>query len=84
MATPPAGQTVQGLEDKIMKMKVTIVSGDQQDNNFITAVNHMTLKVWNSYTGQLLHVLMDHEDQVFVLEPHPLLEFYSLPIMMEM
>nr|XP_012997051.1 PH-interacting protein [Cavia porcellus] len=71
MATRPAGQTLQGIEDKITKMKVTMVAWDRHDNNVITAVNNMTLKVWNSYTGQLIHVLMGHEDEVFVLEPHP-------------
>ncbi|XP_040839594.1 PH-interacting protein isoform X3 [Ochotona curzoniae] len=71
MATRPAGQNLQGVEDKITKMKVTMVAWDRHDNTVITAVNNMTLKVWNSYTGQLIHVLMGHEDEVFVLEPHP-------------
>lgn len=39
-------------------MKVTMVAWDRHDNTVITAVNNMTLKVWNSYTGQLIHVLM--------------------------
>ncbi|VTJ82558.1 Hypothetical predicted protein [Marmota monax] len=64
-------QNLQGIEDKITKMKVTMVAWDRHDNTVITAVNNMTLKVWNSYTGQLIHVLMGHEDEVFVLEPHP-------------
>uniref|UniRef100_A0A8D0GIV0 Pleckstrin homology domain interacting protein n=1 Tax=Sphenodon punctatus TaxID=8508 RepID=A0A8D0GIV0_SPHPU len=71
MATRPTGQSVQGLEDKITKLKVTMVAWDRRDNSVITAVNNMTLKVWNSFTGQLIHVLMGHEDEVFVLEPHP-------------
>ncbi|KAM9003270.1 PH-interacting protein isoform X1 [Sarcophilus harrisii] len=71
MATRPAGQNMQGVEDKITKLKVTMVAWDRHDNTVITAVNNMTLKVWNSYTGQLIHVLMGHEDEVFVLEPHP-------------
>ncbi|KAG8516076.1 PH-interacting protein [Galemys pyrenaicus] len=58
MATRPAGQNLQGIEDKITKMKVTMVAWDRHDNTVITAVNNMTLKVWNSYTGQLIHVLM--------------------------
>ncbi|MGH0125533.1 UNVERIFIED_CONTAM: hypothetical protein FKN15_036267, partial [Acipenser sinensis] len=60
-----------GLEDKVTKVKVTMVAWDRHDNTVITAVNNLTLKVWNSYTGQLIHVLMGHEDEVFVLEPHP-------------
>lgn len=71
MATRPAGQNLQGIEDKITKMKVTMVAWDRHDSTVITAVNNMTLKVWNSYTGQLIHVLTGHEDEVFVLEPHP-------------
>ncbi|XP_029451437.1 PH-interacting protein isoform X2 [Rhinatrema bivittatum] len=71
MATRPTGHSVQGVEDKITKLKVTMVAWDRHDNTVITAVNNMTLKVWNSYTGQLIHILMGHEDEVFVLESHP-------------
>ncbi|XP_042316498.1 PH-interacting protein isoform X4 [Sceloporus undulatus] len=71
MATRPAGQNSQGIEDKITKLKVTMVAWDRHDSSVITAVNNMTLKVWNSFTGQLIHVLMGHEDEVFVLESHP-------------
>uniref|UniRef100_A0A8C1N4D8 Pleckstrin homology domain interacting protein n=1 Tax=Cyprinus carpio TaxID=7962 RepID=A0A8C1N4D8_CYPCA len=59
------------LEDKVTKLKVTMVAWDCNDNTVITAANNLTLKVWNSYTGNLIHVLMGHEDEVFVLEPHP-------------
>uniref|UniRef100_A0A671S7W9 PH-interacting protein n=1 Tax=Sinocyclocheilus anshuiensis TaxID=1608454 RepID=A0A671S7W9_9TELE len=52
-------------------IKVTMVAWDCNDNTVITAANNLTLKVWNSYTGNLIHVLMGHEDEVFVLEPHP-------------
>ncbi|XP_056421900.1 PH-interacting protein isoform X1 [Hyla sarda] len=69
MATRPSG--TQGVEDKATKLKVTMVAWDRHDTFVITAVNNMTLKVWNSYTGQLIHILMGHEDEVFVLESHP-------------
>uniref|UniRef100_A0A8D2M112 PH-interacting protein n=1 Tax=Varanus komodoensis TaxID=61221 RepID=A0A8D2M112_VARKO len=69
MATRPNLNS--GVEDKITKLKVTMVAWDRHDNSVITAVNNMTLKVWNSFTGQLIHVLMGHEDEVFVLESHP-------------
>uniref|UniRef100_A0AAR2K976 PH-interacting protein n=1 Tax=Pygocentrus nattereri TaxID=42514 RepID=A0AAR2K976_PYGNA len=55
----------------ITKLKVTMVAWDRHDNTVITAANNLTLKVWNSYTGSLIHILMGHEDEVFVLEPHP-------------
>ncbi|XP_068609556.1 PH-interacting protein [Brachionichthys hirsutus] len=59
------------LEDKVTKLKVTMVAWDRHDGAVITAANNLTLKVWNSTTGNLVHVLMGHEDEVFVLEPHP-------------
>ncbi|XP_034017957.1 PH-interacting protein [Thalassophryne amazonica] len=59
------------LEDKVTKLKVTMVAWDRHDSTVITAANNLTLKVWNSITGNLVHVLMGHEDEVFVLEPHP-------------
>ncbi|KAK5880368.1 hypothetical protein CesoFtcFv8_023403 [Champsocephalus esox] len=59
------------LEDKVTKLKVTMVAWDRHDGTVITAANNLTLKVWNSTTGSLVHVLMGHEDEVFVLEPHP-------------
>lgn len=34
-----------------------MVSWDRHDNTVITAVNNYLLKVWHSYTGQLLHIL---------------------------
>ncbi|XP_074535944.1 PH-interacting protein isoform X2 [Halichoeres trimaculatus] len=58
-------------EETYFKPKVTMVAWDRHDNTVITAVNNHLLKVWNSYTGQLLHILKGHEAEVFVLEPHP-------------
>ncbi|KAG7262048.1 hypothetical protein CRUP_017801 [Coryphaenoides rupestris] len=45
------------LEDKVTKLKVTMVAWDRHDGTVITAANNLTLK--------------GHEDEVFVLEPHP-------------
>ncbi|XP_021165006.2 bromodomain and WD repeat-containing protein 3 isoform X1 [Fundulus heteroclitus] len=58
-------------EESYFKPKVTMVAWDRHDNTVVTAVNNHLLKVWNSYTGQLLHILKGHEAEVFVLEPHP-------------
>ncbi|XP_072525328.1 bromodomain and WD repeat-containing protein 3 [Salminus brasiliensis] len=63
--------SVPAAEECFFKPKVTMVSWDCHDNTVITAVNNHLLKVWNSYTGQLLHVLKGHEAEVFVVEPHP-------------
>uniref|UniRef100_A0A8C3XWQ3 Bromodomain and WD repeat domain containing 1 n=1 Tax=Chelydra serpentina TaxID=8475 RepID=A0A8C3XWQ3_CHESE len=57
-------------EDRFMKPKVTMIAWNQNDDFVVTAVNNHLLKVWNSYTGQLLHD-MGHTDEVFVLETHP-------------
>ncbi|KAJ8400340.1 hypothetical protein AAFF_G00397230 [Aldrovandia affinis] len=58
-------------EESFFKPKVTMVSWDRHDSMLITAVNNHLLKVWNSFTGQLLHILKGHMAEVYVLEPHP-------------
>ncbi|KAM7413407.1 hypothetical protein PAMA_020681 [Pampus argenteus] len=69
-ATIPGAEQM-NEEESYFKPKVTMVAWDRHDNTVITAVNNHLLKVWNSYTGQLLHILKGHEAEVFVLEPHP-------------
>ncbi|XP_069068681.1 bromodomain and WD repeat-containing protein 3 isoform X2 [Pleurodeles waltl] len=71
MTTKMAGDNLPQTEDKAAKLKVTMVAWDRFDTSVITAVNNLLLKVWNSYTGQLLHNLSGHDDEVFVLEAHP-------------
>ncbi|KAI7800747.1 bromodomain and WD repeat-containing protein 3 [Triplophysa rosa] len=71
MAATLPGSAPLTEDENFFKPKVTMVSWDRHDNTVITAVNNHLLKVWNSYTGQLLHVLKGHEAEVFVLEPHP-------------
>lgn len=44
-------------EESFSKPKVTMVAWDRHDNMVVTAVNNYLLKVWNSTTGQLLHIL---------------------------
>ncbi|XP_062620168.1 bromodomain and WD repeat-containing protein 3-like isoform X2 [Saccostrea cucullata] len=58
------------LED-IKKYCVTMVSWNMDDSLVITAVNDFSIKLWNSNTGKLVHVLRDHEDEIFVLEHCP-------------
>ncbi|KAM9359280.1 bromodomain and WD repeat-containing protein 3 [Symphorus nematophorus] len=69
-ATLPGAEPM-SEEESYFKPKVTMVAWDRHDNTVITAVNNHLLKVWNSYTGQLLHILKGHGAEVFVLEPHP-------------
>ncbi|XP_049730815.1 bromodomain and WD repeat-containing protein 1 isoform X2 [Elephas maximus indicus] len=58
-------------EERFMKPKVTMIAWNQDDSIVVTAVNDHVLKAWDSYTGQLLHNLLGHADEVFVLETHP-------------
>ncbi|KAM9694760.1 bromodomain and WD repeat-containing protein 1 isoform 4-T4 [Trichechus inunguis] len=58
-------------EERFMKPKVTMIAWNQNDSIVVTAVNDHVLKAWDSYTGQLLHNLLGHADEVFVLETHP-------------
>uniref|UniRef100_A0A8C8ET42 Bromo domain-containing protein n=1 Tax=Oncorhynchus tshawytscha TaxID=74940 RepID=A0A8C8ET42_ONCTS len=53
------------------KLVPTMVAWDRGDRTVVTAVSNYLLKVWSSTTGQLLHVLSGHDDEVFVLEAHP-------------
>ncbi|XP_047419828.1 bromodomain and WD repeat-containing protein 1 isoform X3 [Sciurus carolinensis] len=70
MATRISGD-LSSEEERFMKPKVTMIAWNQNDSLVVTAVNDHVLKVWNSYTGQLLHNLLGHADEVFVLETHP-------------
>ncbi|XP_046404459.1 bromodomain and WD repeat-containing protein 3-like isoform X2 [Ischnura elegans] len=62
----------QEADDGKVKLKVTMVGWDLTDQWVITAVNDHSLKVWNSVSGTLVHVLKAHEEEVFVLESHPI------------
>ncbi|KAF2981514.1 hypothetical protein EK904_002888 [Melospiza melodia maxima] len=57
MATKMTGNNVASGEDKVTKLKVTMVAWDRYDATVITAVNNFLLK--------------GHDDEVFVLEAHP-------------
>uniref|UniRef100_A0A8D3D621 Bromodomain and WD repeat domain containing 3 n=1 Tax=Scophthalmus maximus TaxID=52904 RepID=A0A8D3D621_SCOMX len=70
MAARLPGNTVVNGDDKT-KLVVTMVAWDRADNTVITAVSNYLLKVWSTTSGQLLHVLSGHDDEVFVLEAHP-------------
>uniref|UniRef100_A0A3Q3KJK9 Bromo domain-containing protein n=1 Tax=Monopterus albus TaxID=43700 RepID=A0A3Q3KJK9_MONAL len=60
-----------GNGDDKTKLVVTMVAWDRADRTVITAVSNYLLKVWSATSGQLLHVLSGHDDEVFVLEAHP-------------
>lgn len=58
------------LED-VRRFRVTMVSWNMDDSLVITAVSDFSIKVWNSHTGKLVHILKAHEDEIFVLEHSP-------------
>ncbi|KAK6636696.1 hypothetical protein RUM43_010358 [Polyplax serrata] len=58
-------------EDGKVKPKVSMVCWDRSDKYVVTAVNDASFKVWDSYSGRLIHILKAHKDEVFVLEAHP-------------
>jgi WD40 repeat protein len=68
--TLPNGQTPDVQEMKT-KLKVTMVGWSSDDAYVITAVNDHSIKVWESKSGDLKFVLKEHEDEVFVIEAHP-------------
>ena len=63
--------TTEHEENQNGKLRVTMVSWSQDDEYVITAVSDCSLKVWNSHTGRLVHVLQGHTDEAYVLEHNP-------------
>ncbi|KAM4795606.1 bromodomain and WD repeat-containing protein 1 [Rhinophrynus dorsalis] len=59
------------VEDEKLRPKVHMIAWDQSDSTVFTASSVHLLNVWDSRTGKLLHVLSGHENDIFVLEPHP-------------
>ncbi|OCT93763.1 bromodomain and WD repeat-containing protein 1 isoform X2 [Xenopus laevis] len=58
-------------EDQLMRPKVLMITWDLTDTMVVTASNLHSLKVWESHTGKLLRVLSGHQNDIYVLEPHP-------------
>lgn len=71
MGTRLVGTVEQVEEDPKQKLKVTMVGWSQDDTMVITAITDHSIKVWDAGTGKLEHTLTGHEDEVFVLESHP-------------
>lgn len=59
------------IQENKTKLKVTMVGWSSDDAYVITAVNDHSIKVWESKSGTLKFVLKEHEDEVFVIEAHP-------------
>ncbi|XP_045621318.2 bromodomain and WD repeat-containing protein 3 isoform X2 [Procambarus clarkii] len=57
--------------EEIKRLQVTMVGWNQSDEYVITASNDKWLRVWDSCTGELKHILRGHEDNSYVIEAHP-------------
>jgi WD40 repeat protein len=55
MFSPMFSGEPRGIE--VSKYKVTMVTWTADDQYVLTAVNDLTVRVWNSVTAQLVHVL---------------------------
>ena len=56
-----------GIDDanKIMKHRVTMVGWDLNDTHVVTAVNDLSLRVWDSYSGKQVHELVVSINSLF-------------------
>ncbi|XP_025097468.1 PH-interacting protein-like isoform X2 [Pomacea canaliculata] len=63
--------TAAAIAAGVDKLRVTMVSWNVDDSLVVTAVSDCSIKVWDSYTGKLMHILQAHQDEVFVLDAHP-------------
>nr|XP_042900539.1 bromodomain and WD repeat-containing protein 3 [Parasteatoda tepidariorum] len=72
MTTKLPGTQSDEPEDTKVKLRVTMVGWTLDDSRVITAVSDFTIKIWDSNSGNLRFILKGHEDEVFVLEPHPI------------
>lgn len=69
MDTQPV-ETTRRSKD-ITKPMVLIVQWSRDDHYVITSVVDYSIKVWNSYSGQLIHILKKHTHDIYLLESHP-------------
>ncbi len=65
------GKGKQAVADGESDFRVTMVAWTNDDSLVVTAVSDKTLKIWDSETGRLRKTLLGHEEEIFVLEPHP-------------
>ncbi|KAG8450198.1 hypothetical protein GDO86_002729 [Hymenochirus boettgeri] len=58
-------------DEQYTRPKVLMIAWDLSDSIVITASSLRSLKVWESHTGKLLRILLGHQNDIYVLEPHP-------------
>lgn len=71
MSTPLDQNTPEYIDD-VKKLRVLIVQWSHDDRNIMTSVADFSIKIWDSKTGDLLHVLREHKQDVYLIESHPL------------
>eukprot|EP00092_Neocalanus_flemingeri_P004293 GFUD01004614.1.p1 GENE.GFUD01004614.1~~GFUD01004614.1.p1 ORF type:complete len:2283 (-),score=565.95 GFUD01004614.1:61-6909(-) len=73
--TAADGRTVHFNKEKKIEepLRVTMVNWCCDDSRVITAVSDSSLCIWCPNTAELLQRLQGHKDEVYVLEPHPIL-----------
>ena len=59
-------------ENELKKVKVNMVGWTCDDSYVITSASDHSIKIWEASTGKCIHSLREHQDDVFVLEAHPL------------
>ncbi|XP_062510721.1 bromodomain and WD repeat-containing protein 3-like isoform X2 [Corticium candelabrum] len=66
------------LAARVGKLKVTMISWSCNDRFIITAANDTAVRIWDSNSLSLIHMLKDHQKDVYVLEPHSVDEWVLL------
>lgn len=65
-------QTIVRPANKKIKAKVLIVQWSRDDRYVMTSVIDHSIRVWDSQTGRLMHILKQHEHDIYLIESHPL------------
>lgn len=64
-------QSIPNIPPDVAKTKVLIVQWSRDDRYVITSIADYSIKVWDSKTGRLIHILDGHESDVYLIESHP-------------
>ncbi|KAH9415597.1 Bromodomain and WD repeat-containing protein 3, partial [Dermatophagoides pteronyssinus] len=68
---PPERRVEIAGTSKICVLRVCMVAWTIDDRFVITSLTDSSIKVWFSHNAKLKHVLYGHEDEVYIIEPHP-------------
>lgn len=64
-------QSIQPQQGDQPKFKVLIVQWSRDDRYVMTSITDFSIKVWDSKTGRLIHILREHTHDVYLIESHP-------------